>query len=85
MSDSLRVVIAEDHYLVREGTRQLLESSGLIEVVAAVGDGTELLDAVQRLQPDAVVADIRMPPPTTRPRASTRHARSAPRTRTSGS
>ena len=84
MSDSLRVVIAEDHYLVREGTRQLLESSGLTEVVAAVGDGTELLDAVQRLQPDAVVADIRMPP-TTRPRASTRHARSAPRTRTSGS
>ena len=62
MSEPLRVVIAEDHYLVREGTRQLLESSGRIEVVASVGDGTELLDAVGRLQPDAVVADIRMPP-----------------------
>ena len=62
MSEPLRVVIAEDHYLVREGTRQLLESSGQIEVVASVGDGTELLDAVERLQPDAVVADIRMPP-----------------------
>ena len=62
MSESLRVVIAEDHYLVREGTRQLLESSGQIEIVAAVGDRTELIDAVERLQPDAVVADIRMPP-----------------------
>lgn len=62
MSDSLRVVIAEDHYLVREGTRQLLESSGRIEVVASVGDGAELVDAVERLRPDAVIADIRMPP-----------------------
>ena len=62
MSAPLRVVIAEDHYLVREGTRQFLESSGRIAVVAAVGDGTELIDAVERLRPDAVVADIRMPP-----------------------
>ena len=62
MSAPLRVVIAEDHYLVREGTRQLLESSGRIAVVAAVGDGTELVDAVERLRPDAVLADIRMPP-----------------------
>jgi DNA-binding NarL/FixJ family response regulator len=58
----LRVVIAEDHYLVREGTRRLLEDSGAVEVVAAVGDGRDLLDAVARLQPDAVLTDIRMPP-----------------------
>lgn len=58
----LRVVIAEDHFLVREGTRKLLESSGRVEVVASVADKPALLEAVERMQPDAVVADIRMPP-----------------------
>ncbi len=62
MADRLRAVIAEDNYLVREGTRRLLEDSGAIEVVAAVGTAAELLDAVARLRPDAVVTDIRMPP-----------------------
>ncbi len=62
MTRRLRVVIAEDNYLFREGTRQLLESSGAVEVVAAVGDARDLLDAVGRLGPDAVVVDIRMPP-----------------------
>jgi len=59
---TLRVVIAEDNYLVREGTRQLLQASGEVEVVAAVGTAEELLHAVERLRPDAVIADIRMPP-----------------------
>jgi DNA-binding NarL/FixJ family response regulator len=59
---ALRVVVAEDNYLVREGTRRLLEESGAVEVVAAVGSARELLDAVRRLAPDAVVTDIRMPP-----------------------
>lgn len=58
----MRVVIAEDHYLVREGTRKLLEDYGDVEVVAAVGDAESLLEAVDRLHPDAVVTDIRMPP-----------------------
>ncbi len=58
----MRVVIAEDHYLVREGTRSLLESSGEIEVVAAVEDAPSLLEAVDVVLPDAVVTDIRMPP-----------------------
>lgn len=58
----LRIVIAEDHYLVREGVRRLLEDSGAVEVVEAVGTATELLDAVRRLHPDAVLTDIRMPP-----------------------
>ncbi|WP_256257154.1 response regulator transcription factor [Streptomyces sp. MUSC 14] len=61
-STRMRVVIAEDHYLVREGTRRLLEDTGEVVVVAAVGTADELLDAVQRLRPDAVIADIRMPP-----------------------
>jgi DNA-binding NarL/FixJ family response regulator len=60
--DRLRVAIAEDHYLVREGTRRILEDSGEIEVVAAVGSPAELEDAVRRLRPQVVVTDIRMPP-----------------------
>ncbi|MGN5377026.1 LuxR C-terminal-related transcriptional regulator [Streptomyces lasalocidi] len=47
---------------MREGTRRLLEDTGEVVVVAAVGTADELLDAVQRLRPDAVIADIRMPP-----------------------
>ena len=57
----MRVVIAEDSYLIREGTRRLLEDSGDVDVLAAVGSGPELVEAVRRLQPDAVLTDIRMP------------------------
>lgn len=59
--DSLRVAIADDHYLVREGTRRLLESAG-VEIVASVADGDALLDAVDAHRPDAVLTDVRMPP-----------------------
>src|ERR1700732_4569108 len=62
MPEPLRVVIAEDNYLVREGTRRLLEDSGEVNVVAAVGTAVELLDAVERMRPQAVLTDIRMPP-----------------------
>lgn len=58
----IRTVIADDHYLVREGTRRLLEASGEVEVLATVEDGVQLKEAVSRLEPDAVVVDIRMPP-----------------------
>ena len=58
----VRAVIAEDNYLVREGLRRLLEDSGEVDVLACVGNGTELLDAVRRLSPDVVLTDIRMPP-----------------------
>ena len=61
MSDQLRIVIADDNYLVREGTRRLLEDSGEVTVQAAVCSAPELLDAVQRTRPDAVLTDIRMP------------------------
>jgi DNA-binding NarL/FixJ family response regulator/signal transduction histidine kinase len=62
MPERLRVVLAEDNYLVREGTRRLLEDDGEVEVVAAVGNADELRDAVRRFRPDAVLTDIRMPP-----------------------
>jgi DNA-binding NarL/FixJ family response regulator len=58
----MKVVIADDHYLVREGTRRLLESSGEVDVVAAVENTEALHDAVDRLRPDVVITDIRMPP-----------------------
>jgi DNA-binding NarL/FixJ family response regulator len=62
LTERLTVVIAEDNYLVREGTRRMLEASGEVDVLAAVGTPGELLDAVERLQPQAVLTDIRMPP-----------------------
>ena len=61
MAEPLRIVIADDNYLVREGTRRLLEDSGQVTVWAAVGSAPELLDAVHRTRPDAVLTDIRMP------------------------
>jgi DNA-binding NarL/FixJ family response regulator len=59
---SLRVVIAEDSYLVREAVRQLLERASEIEVVAVCEDTRGLLEAVEREAPDVVVSDIWMPP-----------------------
>ena len=58
----LRVVLAEDSYLVREGLRRVLESSGEVVVLDAVPTAEDLLAAVDRHQPDAVMTDIRMPP-----------------------
>jgi DNA-binding NarL/FixJ family response regulator len=61
MAEPLAIVIADDNYLVREGTRRLLEDTGEVTVRAAVGSAAELLDAVGRVGPDAVLTDIRMP------------------------
>jgi DNA-binding NarL/FixJ family response regulator len=58
----IRVVLAEDHYLVREGLRRLLEAQTDLDVVAACGDLDSLLAAVEAERPDVVVTDIRMPP-----------------------
>src|SRR5919202_1341715 len=69
MPDPLRVVIADDNYLVREGSRRLLEDSGEVTVLAAVGSADELVDAVRRTRPDAVLTDIRMPAPNAAPAA----------------
>src|ERR1700759_4149946 len=58
----LKIVMADDNYLVREGVRRLLEDSGDVLVEAAVGSAPELLDAVERLRPAAGLTDIRGPP-----------------------
>jgi DNA-binding NarL/FixJ family response regulator len=59
---SIRVVIAEDNYLVREGIRRLLETQPDVEVAAVCDDLDSLLAAVETERPDVVVTDIRMPP-----------------------
>jgi len=58
----IRLVLAEDHYLVREGVRRLLETRPDFEVAAVCGDLDSLLAAVEAERPDVVVTDIRMPP-----------------------
>jgi DNA-binding NarL/FixJ family response regulator len=59
---TIRVVVAEDSFLVREGLEQLLEASPSVEVVASCGDVDSLLEAIERERPDVVLTDIRMPP-----------------------
>lgn len=58
----IRLVLAEDHYLVREGVLRLLETRPDLEVVAVCGDLGSLLAAVDAQRPDVVVTDVRMPP-----------------------
>ena len=58
----IRLVLAEDDYLVREGIRRLLETRPEVEVAAVCGDFHSLLAAVDTKRPDVVVTDIRMPP-----------------------
>ena len=62
MADRMRIVLADDHYLVREGTRSLLEDTGQVDVVATAGNADGLLAAVEHHHPDVVITDIRMPP-----------------------
>ncbi|TDD12976.1 response regulator transcription factor [Kribbella turkmenica] len=58
----LKVVVAEDSYLIREGLRSLLSGQDELDLVAAVSTLPELLAAVRRHAPDVVVTDVRMPP-----------------------
>jgi DNA-binding NarL/FixJ family response regulator len=58
----IRVALAEDSLIVREGIQQLLASASDLEIVAACGDLDSLMEAVDADPPDVVVTDIRMPP-----------------------
>src|SRR5690349_23633523 len=60
-ADPIRVVIADDHALVRGGFRVMLDSEPDIRVVAEAADGQAAVEAAQRARPDVVVMDIRMP------------------------
>jgi DNA-binding NarL/FixJ family response regulator len=77
----MRVIIADDAVLLREGLVRLLVEHGH-DVVAAVGDGTSLVDAIVQHQPDVSIVDVRMPPSHTDEglRAAVQARRLVPRT-----
>ncbi len=58
---SIRILIADDHALVREGVRALLTLSGDFEVVGEAADGQEAIEACRRLKPEVVLMDVAMP------------------------
>ena len=57
----IRVLLADDHHIVRAGIRQLLESAQDIQVIAEAGDGEEAQSLIQQHKPDVAVLDIQMP------------------------
>jgi len=59
--ENIRVLLADDHQLVRNGIRNLLEDEKEIEVIGEVSNGQEALEVVSRLLPDLLIIDIRMP------------------------
>ncbi len=61
MKSPIRILLAEDHQLVRAGIRALLQKIEGMEVVAEVGDGREALDLIKKHQPNVVLMDIAMP------------------------
>lgn len=61
MSSAVRVLVADDHAMVREGIRSVLERETGFEVVGEATNGTEVVPLAERLQPDVAVLDISMP------------------------
>jgi NarL family two-component system response regulator LiaR len=59
--EKIRVLLAEDHVVVREGTRELIQREPDMEVVAEAGDGEEAVELSKRTRPDVVIMDIAMP------------------------
>lgn len=57
----IRVIIADDHNLVRQGLRALLAQTGEIEVIGEASTGQEAIDQTEKLQPDVIVMDLSMP------------------------
>jgi DNA-binding NarL/FixJ family response regulator len=63
MADEIRIVVADDHPIVRNGLAQLLRTVANFSVVGEAADGAAALAALQRLRPDVAVLDVDMPPP----------------------
>lgn len=61
MTKTIRIVIADDHGLFREGVRSVFRKQKELEIVAEASNGKELVNAVKSLQPDVVLTDIKMP------------------------
>jgi DNA-binding NarL/FixJ family response regulator len=58
---TITILLAEDHKIVREGTRQLLEQSGDMRVVGEAADGLEAVRLAAKMQPDVIIMDVRLP------------------------
>lgn len=58
---AIKVMIADDHSIIREGLRQLLELEGNFEVIEEAGDGIECLEKLKQIIPDVLLLDINMP------------------------
>ena len=61
MPKALRIMLVDDHEVVRQGLRALLESENDLDVVAEAGDGNQAIDTARAHEPDVVVMDVRMP------------------------
>lgn len=61
MEDPIKVILADDHEIVRNGIKILLETEGDIEVIAEASDGDEAIEKVGQFHPDVLIVDIRMP------------------------
>lgn len=61
MGQAIRVLVVDDHDIVREGLRAMLESKGGIEVIGEAGDGEQAVIQARRLQPDVILMDLEMP------------------------
>jgi len=59
--NKIKILIADDHSMVREGLKQLIELEDDIEVIAQAGDGQEAIDKILEVNPDVVLLDINMP------------------------
>ena len=60
-NEPIKVILADDHAVVRSGIKQFLESTGEIQVLAEAGNGEEAMKIIQKHRPDVVVLDIQMP------------------------
>ena len=61
MSENLRLLIADDHLIVREGLRLILETEPGFELIGEASDGAEAIQLATELQPDVILMDLRMP------------------------
>ncbi len=59
--DKIKILLAEDHVVVREGTRQLIQNEEDMEVVGEAGDGKEAVELATRTKPEVIIMDITMP------------------------
>jgi two-component system response regulator NreC len=76
----IRILLADDHALVRQGFRMILEAQPDMEIVGQAGNGREAVELAEKLHPDVVVMDVAMPE-LNGTEATRRLAASTPRTR----